>query len=63
MNELQSRDVRCPYCGEVYEVVIDCSVPHQQYIEDCEICCRPILFTVTVAHDHAVTVTVAGEDE
>jgi hypothetical protein len=23
-------------------LLIDCSIDHQQYIEDCEVCCRPI---------------------
>ncbi len=33
----------CPYCGETIELVVDCSVAHQQYIEDCSVCCRPIV--------------------
>ncbi len=32
----------CPYCGERISVLIDTSIPEQQYIEDCEVCCRPI---------------------
>ena len=32
----------CPYCGEVISFLIDFSVPSQTYIEDCEVCCRPI---------------------
>lgn len=32
----------CPYCGENISVLIDSSVPDQHYIEDCEVCCRPI---------------------
>ena len=32
----------CPYCGEPISMVLDLSVPEQGYIEDCEVCCRPI---------------------
>jgi len=32
----------CPYCGEDISMVLDMSVRQQTYIEDCEVCCRPI---------------------
>ena len=32
----------CPYCGESISSVLDLSVGSQRYIEDCEVCCRPI---------------------
>ncbi|GAA0892080.1 hypothetical protein GCM10009122_17590 [Fulvivirga kasyanovii] len=32
----------CPYCGEQISMLLDISVPHQDYIEDCEVCCNPI---------------------
>jgi len=32
----------CPYCGEEISMVLDTSVQRQTYIEDCEVCCRPI---------------------
>lgn len=32
----------CPYCGEEISMVLDDSVSRQTYIEDCEVCCRPI---------------------
>lgn len=32
----------CPWCGEGISILIDLSVPCQAYIEDCEVCCRPI---------------------
>ena len=42
------RDVSCPYCGESLEIVIDTSVSNQEYVEDCQVCCRPITMRVTV---------------
>ena len=32
----------CPYCGEEISMVLDVSISHQTYTEDCEVCCRPI---------------------
>lgn len=32
----------CPYCWQEISFVIDLSVSEQNYIEDCEVCCRPI---------------------
>ena len=34
---------QCPYCGETIELLIDCEALDQQYTEDCQICCQPIL--------------------
>lgn len=48
VNQLLERDIACPYCGEVITVLIDGSVPRQEYIEDCQVCCRPIEFVVSV---------------
>ena len=34
---------RCPYCFEEISMVLDDSVSEEQnYIEDCEVCCKPI---------------------
>ncbi|WP_137888780.1 CPXCG motif-containing cysteine-rich protein [Pseudomonas sp. 2FE] len=41
---LESQDYQCPYCGEPAEAVLDLSGGDQQYIEDCPVCCQPILF-------------------
>lgn len=37
---------QCPYCWEEISVLLDPSVSKQTYIEDCEVCCRPIEFHV-----------------
>ena len=44
MEFLNEQTIYCPYCGESIDVLIDCSVPFQEYIEDCQVCCRPIEF-------------------
>ena len=36
--------VRCPYCGERLETRVDLTSEEAVYVEDCEVCCRPIEF-------------------
>jgi hypothetical protein len=36
--------VRCPYCGERLETRVDLTGDEPAYVEDCEVCCRPIEF-------------------
>jgi hypothetical protein len=48
---LQPRTVQCPYCGESFETAIDLSAGATSYIEDCQVCCQPIEFSVEVADD------------
>lgn len=33
--------IQCPFCGQSFELAIDTSIPSQQFVTDCEICCRP----------------------
>jgi transcription elongation factor Elf1 len=44
----------CPYCGEEISMVLDTSVHRQTYVEDCEVCCRPIEITYTIEDDSLV---------
>lgn len=41
----------CPYCGEEISMVLDPSVRRQTYVEDCEVCCRPIEISYSVEDD------------
>lgn len=34
--------ITCPHCGESIEIALDAgSGARQEYVEDCEVCCRP----------------------
>ncbi|MCK0131354.1 CPXCG motif-containing cysteine-rich protein [Flavobacteriaceae bacterium F08102] len=37
---------QCVYCWSQISMLLDTSVPSQVYIEDCEVCCRPIKISV-----------------
>jgi hypothetical protein len=63
MNELIEQSISCPYCGEIIEVLIDTSESQQSYIEDCQVCCRPINFDLSVSPEGEVVVRVSHEDE
>jgi hypothetical protein len=60
---LPSETVECPYCGEPIELIIDDSVEHQQYIEDCPVCCRPIDVDVTVDGNSEIRVICRTDTE
>lgn len=63
MNATETTYIDCPYCGERIEIVVDCSVEYQEYIEDCAVCCRPITLAAWAEEDGAVSVTARCEDE
>ena len=44
----------CPYCFESELKLIDFSVKSQNFIEDCEVCCNPIDFHITVENNEVV---------
>lgn len=37
---------QCPYCWEEISMLLDPSIPAQSYVEDCEVCCNPILVSL-----------------
>jgi hypothetical protein len=41
----------CPYCGQHISMLLDTSVRSQTYIEDCEVCCRPIEVSYSTANN------------
>lgn len=53
---LPFESIQCPYCGEP-------SVDPQQYVEDCQVCCRPINVSVTTGDDGEVTVVARAEND
>ena len=49
--------VQCPYCAEENEIALDPgSGAVQEYVEDCQVCCRP--WRVLVSYDGAGAASV-----
>ena len=45
-SEEIEKHFHCPYCREGISMLVDISEPGRQtYVEDCEVCCRPIQIT------------------
>jgi hypothetical protein len=42
MDLLVPTSIQCPYCLEIFEVLLDTSQEEATLIEDCTVCCRPI---------------------
>jgi len=56
-------EIMCPYCGEFQQTDIDVSAGSQEYWQDCQVCCCPILFDLQVNADQDFQVTVRRDDE
>jgi hypothetical protein len=56
--------VHCPYCGEAVELLLDpAGGDLQEYVEDCEVCCRPWRVEVTYDETGAPSVELFTDDE
>ena len=63
VNEVVSKKAYCPYCGESIELLVDSSEPQQGYIEDCQVCCRPINCDIDIDPDGYINLTLRHENE
>ena len=60
---LDERDIACPYCGETITVLVDGSAGDASYIEDCQVCCRPINVSVQVDEQGEPAVALRSDNE
>lgn len=63
MVHLPEQTIYCPYCGEPQTIIIDVTSGDCNYIEDCQICCRPIEFDIHVHSDESFELSVRHENE
>lgn len=56
-------EIDCPYCGERIVLLVDASAGDQDYVEDCQVCCRPINISVTLDDDGVPQVAVRSDNE
>ncbi len=61
---LEATYIECPYCGERFETSVDCTAGDQSYVEDCQVCCRPIEVSVAIdAEGELAGMQVRRDDE
>lgn len=54
----------CAYCGEENDLFVDPSAGEsQEYVEDCQVCCRPNLLRIAIDDDDHVVVQADRESE
>ncbi len=63
LNQLLEVSVQCPYCWERFSLLIDASVESQEYVEDCEVCCRPIDFAIEIDEENQAAVQARLQHE
>lgn len=63
MNELINTRIYCPYCGESISVSVEVLDESQEYIEDCQVCCRPITFVIGSSMDGDPYISVRTEND
>ena len=61
MSLLVETALDCPHCGAEFSTMIDSSQGAHITVEDCAVCCRPIVFTVDCAPGEIFHLTVSAE--
>ncbi len=56
-------DLSCPYGGESIEILVEPSAGDQHYLEDCQVCCRPITLNVHLDDNGGMEVRASSEND
>jgi hypothetical protein len=52
----------CPACGETIVIPVDASQGrNQQYVEDCPVCCRPVVIRIQISKSGSVRCDAEAE--
>lgn len=60
-ERLHERPVSCPYCGETQTILVDTSAGDQAYVEDCQVCCRPMNVAFTASDGELTSLRVTSD--
>lgn len=63
MNPIESVTQYCPWCSESITFQIDTTISDQEYIEDCTVCCAPILVQIRVPFSGTPEVELHRDNE
>jgi hypothetical protein len=59
---IQFETITCPYCWESIEIALDLSIDSQRQVEDCSVCCRPIVIRYSAADGELSSLDVVAEN-
>jgi Cysteine-rich CPXCG len=62
MNLIEGHDASCPHCGETINLTLDLSIPEQSYIEDCPVCCNPMIVSYSSSDGELTELNVEAAD-
>jgi hypothetical protein len=62
MPLLNGYRLSCPYCLEQIEITVDATAGSQEYTEDCEVCCNPIVFRIDIRDGGKTSITADREN-
>ena len=60
---IQRETVTCPYCWQTVEITIDLSAGDQTYVEDCSVCCRPMVIAFQTDGEALGALEVTAESD
>jgi hypothetical protein len=58
---IQQETIICPYCWQPIEIGLDLSADEQRYVEDCSVCCRPIVISYRTDGETLTALDVGAE--
>tara|TARA_B110000014_G_C19722475_1_gene377569 strand:- start:416 stop:604 length:189 start_codon:yes stop_codon:yes gene_type:complete len=61
--DIDEKESYCPYCGESISLLVDSSIESQEYVEDCQVCCSPILISIDIDHNGNILMNTRRENE
>ncbi|WP_238870859.1 CPXCG motif-containing cysteine-rich protein [Halopseudomonas maritima] len=64
MQALEEANLACPHCGEPITLLLDLTGGAQSYVEDCQVCCQPILVNLWIdEHSDEVHIDLRREQD
>lgn len=61
MSGLWPLSAPCPWCGETVEVLLDGPADTAERVEDCAVCCQPIVVRVEIAAEGQLALRLLPE--
>ena len=63
MIKIEEQYFTCPYCYSKISMLIEAMSDKQEYIEDCEVCCRPIVIEFSLLDEGEISFRARSANE